>query len=123
MCMRRSRFHVERIHWCAAIRVCASATLTGRSRSMPFVSTGIHAFGIDRNPVLRCSYVRCAAQGACRRLEGTDEAQDDREIVGVTYEDASAYCRWRNGRLPTPDQWEIAGRGNTGFLYPWGNKW
>ncbi|CAK8985308.1 Formylglycine-generating enzyme (FGE) (C-alpha-formylglycine-generating enzyme 1) (Sulfatase-modifying factor 1) [Durusdinium trenchii] len=61
---------------------------------------------------------------------GLDEASGSRfgdrwshPAVHISWNDANAYCHWRNASLPTEAQWEYAARGGLeGMYYPWGDE-
>lgn len=88
---------------------------------------GYSAFCIDETEAPESSRQSCIASGRCPPYEYGDRAPgvDPVRLAAVmpTFLDASFFCNWRGGRLPTDLEWEAAARGNDGRLLPWGDTW
>ncbi len=93
----------------------------------------LSAYRIGRYPVTNLEYRAFVVASEYEPPEDWDRDQypdgkGDHPVVNVSWEDASAYCRWlaeatgRPYRLPTEAEWEKAARGQDGRLYPWGNE-
>jgi len=97
------------------------------SSEKPAHKVCISEFLIDRTEVTKKDYGTCVASGYCKT--GADyscvkEDNDcpDKPVTGVTWHEASAFCKWKGKSLPTEAQWEFAARGIESRLYPWGNS-
>ncbi|MBA2664999.1 MAG: SUMF1/EgtB/PvdO family nonheme iron enzyme [Bradymonadaceae bacterium] len=107
----------------------------------PQQSVEVAAFEIDSKEVTQAQYRACVSAGKCAALDtkkcavwtpqglqislrvpkALQEAQVP--VSCLSREEASAYCAYAGGALPTDDQWEKAARGAEGVLFPWGDSW
>ncbi|MFN3200158.1 MAG: MopE-related protein [Bradymonadia bacterium] len=94
----------------------------------------LSAFSIEVHEVTNGQYAACVAANRCRppyrnpnlssSLRYEDPAFVNHPVVFVNQIQASTYCNWAGGSLPTEAQWERAARGSNGtarIRYPWGN--
>lgn len=89
----------------------------------PVHSVTLTSFVIDAYEVTVSQYAECVGEGECEAASFAadwSEADADRPVTGVGYNDATVYCAWRGLVLPTEARWEYAARGAEGHTYPWG---
>ena len=85
----------------------------------------VGAFCMDQHEVTLTQYRHCQARGDCGQPKFSNAGDDDKRgfvarywsdparygdhpVVGVSWNDAVAYCDFRGGRLPTETEWEYA---------------
>lgn len=89
----------------------------------------VASFYLDLTEVTVGAYRDCIAAGACTTPQREDELcnfdmRGDRSrhpINCVDHVQASAYCAWRDKRLPTEAEWELAAGGFDGRKFSWGD--
>ncbi len=111
------------------IAIPAGEFLMGTNRGFapegPAHMVYLDAYYIDKYEVAHAQYRAFVQAAGHRESAETDNplfSGPTQPVVGVSWEDAVAYCRWRGGDLPTEAQWEKAARGTAGRTYPWGEE-
>ena len=79
-------------------------------------------FWIDQYLIINAKYQKYMMETGAPQPE-IWPGEADHPVMGVTWDQALAYCQWAHKRLPTEAEWEAAGRGPgiVPQLYPWGN--
>ena len=104
----------------------------GQENEMPRHRVWVDRFGLEKFPVTNRGYRIFVAESRAEPPPFWSQpmfSDPDQPVVGVTWDDAIAYCQWlsaatgKDFHLPSEAEWERAARGNReGALYPWGDE-
>ncbi len=92
----------------------------------PIHRVQLSSFWIAVHPVTNAQYARfLGARPAQRKPEEWDNKRfnaPEQPVVGVSWQEARAFCEWAGFELPSEAQWEAAARGTDQRRYPWGDE-
>lgn len=109
------------------VRIEGGVFTMGDDEFFPLREVYVSPFYIDGVEVTTERYAKfLAANGSLAppdEWESLDLAkQGQLPVIGVSWNDAQAYCQWVGKRLPTEAEWERAARDSDQRKYPWGNE-
>lgn len=101
----------------------------------------VESFAITRFPITVRQYRECVEAGACsppkrtagscavdgkgvfsRTFDSKTGARDDFPVTCATPKQATGFCRWVGGRLPTIAEWMYGARGTSVQKYAWADQ-
>ena len=95
---------------------------------VPQRTVQLSAFDIEVHEVTNAQYAACITADRCSPprdvVRFADPAYADHPVVWITQAQATGYCAWIGGRLPTEFEWERAARGDAPLenrRFPWGD--
>jgi len=142
-----SRTAPASVHGCAANQVPipgGTFWMGDPDYAKPIHKVTLSPFCIDKTEVTVAGYRACVQDGGCPPPSATVDWKDikpeektkwspyctwgkrkldEHPINCVDWNQATTFCEWAGGRLPSEAEWEYAARGKDGRLYPWGNTW
>jgi sulfatase modifying factor 1 len=108
------------------VRIEGGTFTMGDDEFFPLREVFLNPFYIDATEVTTARYAKFLQANGSLAPPGDWDSVDlkkhgDLPVVGVSWNDAHAYCQWVGRRLPTEAEWERAARDSDQRKYPWGN--
>jgi hypothetical protein len=120
----------------AAIALSAGSVTEGTFIGTLRRGQSVGTYRISKTPTTVGQFRQCVQAGACAAptiatgnsppslIDGptyVEEGHDSVPLVGISADQATAYCSWVGGALPTPAEWMLAARGGDVQRHPWGH--
>lgn len=121
---------------------CTTQLIAGKCMPEAFTTGGARWVGIDvslwmtQSEVTAAQYAACVAAKACDAADVRNSSRSradalcnydrraDHPMNCVTHAEATAFCAWQGGALPTREQWRLEATQDASpvpRLYPWGS--
>ena len=87
----------------------------------------VSPFWLGKTETTVAAYAKCVAAGACSAPQSSSVScngdwKANHPINCIDWNQASRFCEWIGGRLPTATEWEYAAKGGSSRIYPWGDE-
>ncbi|MBL8922757.1 MAG: SUMF1/EgtB/PvdO family nonheme iron enzyme [Myxococcaceae bacterium] len=119
---------------------CVPSDKECRDDEKPVVTKTVTGFWMAKTETTVKQYEACVAEGRCtaaqsgiksvdqhcnsrqRLLDRHAGSPDDHPVNCVNWEQATTFCEWAAGRLPSGTEWEYAAKSGQPVIFPWGNS-
>jgi iron(II)-dependent oxidoreductase len=92
-----------------------------------FVTVG--PFWLAKTEVTVAEYAKCVSAGVRAPPQTSSsgctwnvDGKENHPVNCVDWNQATRFCEWAGGRLPTAKEWEFAAKGGGSRIYPWGDE-
>ncbi len=92
-----------------------------RQMKKMLITNATDTFYISETEVTIAQYKRFCEQSKRELPPQHPSAYENSPVVNVTWEEALAFCKWKEGRLPTEQEWEYAASAGLTVKYSGGN--
>ena len=124
------------IQWASISAGCLNmgdAFSEGSADELPVHNVCLSSFQISKYEVTNSQYKACVDAAVCSAPSNNSSDSrtsyygntdyDNYPVIYVNWNQASSYCAWVSGRLPTEAEWEFAARGGLADKrHPWGDS-